>query len=122
MTRATVKTYHGQMPGKMTRRILGGARHARPCAGRPRLSFTRKPRRRWPGRARPGRYENICIGGETSSHRLDKPVDHLLLAGLVEGDGELVAIDLDDMAVAKFLVEDALLERKLGRRAGGFGD
>ena len=56
------------------------------------------------------------------SRPLDKTVDHLLLAGLVEGDGELVAVDLDDMAVAEFLVEHAVVERKLRDGAGGFGD
>ena len=28
-------------------------------------------------------------------HPLDETIDHLLLAGLLEGDGELVAVDLD---------------------------
>src|SRR5579864_2786073 len=56
------------------------------------------------------------------SRPLDKTVDHLLLAGFVEGDGELVAVDLDDMAVAEFLVEHAIVQRKFRHRAGGFGD
>src|ERR1700757_3773912 len=51
---------------------------------------------------------------------LDKTIHHLLLAGLVEGDGELVAVDLDDMAVAEFLVEYAVVEGKFRDRAGGF--
>src|SRR5262249_47482215 len=49
-------------------------------------------------------------------------VDHLLLAGLVEGDGELVAVDLHHMAVAEFLVKHAVVQCKFGYRAGGFGD
>src|SRR6202011_4904790 len=39
-----------------------------------------------------------------ASQPLHKTVDHLLLAGFFEGDGELVAIDLHDIAVAEFLV------------------
>src|SRR5246127_583541 len=54
------------------------------------------------------------------SRPLDKTVHDLLLAGLVEGDGELVAVDLHDMAVAEFLVEDAVVERELRHGAGGF--
>src|SRR4051812_36162269 len=53
------------------------------------------------------------------SHPLHKTVDHLFLAGLLEGDGELVAVDLHHMAVAELLVEDAVLQREFGR-GGGF--
>src|SRR5581483_1944982 len=49
-----------------------------------------------------------------------KTVDHLLLACLVEGDGELVAVDLHHMAVAELLVEHAVVEIEFGDRAGGF--
>src|SRR4029077_1476915 len=64
-----------------------------------------------------------CVGEQVAPSRpLDKAVDHLLLAGLVEGDGELVAVDLDDMAVAEFLVEHAVVEGKFRHRAGGFRD
>src|SRR5262249_7812105 len=49
-------------------------------------------------------------------------VDDLLLAGLVEGDGELVAVDLDHVAIAEFLVEDAVIERELGRRSRRLGN
>src|SRR5262245_32640075 len=52
------------------------------------------------------------------SHPLHKTVDHLLLAGLLKGDGELVAVDLHDMAVAEFLVEDAVVQREFGNRGG----
>ena len=53
------------------------------------------------------------------SRSFDKAVHHLLLAGLVEGDGELVAVNLHDMAIAEFLVENAVMKRKLRNRAGG---
>src|SRR3954453_7308006 len=56
------------------------------------------------------------------SRPLHKTVDDLLLAGLVEGDGELVAVDLGDAAVAEFLVEDAVGEREFRGCAGGFRD
>jgi hypothetical protein len=35
------------------------------------------------------------------SHPLHKTIHHPLLAGLVEGDGELVAVDGGDVAVAE---------------------
>src|SRR5205085_9896011 len=57
-----------------------------------------------------------------SSRPLHKTIDHLFLAGLLEGDGELVAVDLHDMAVAEFLVEHAVVEREFRRGAGRFGD
>src|SRR5471032_588680 len=53
---------------------------------------------------------------------LDKTIDHLLLAGLLERDGELVAVDLHHLAVAEFLVKHAIAERELRGRAGGFRD
>src|SRR5262249_54087805 len=40
--------------------------------------------------------------------------------GLVEGDGELVTVDLHDMAVAEFLVKHAVVEIEFRHRAGGF--
>src|SRR5581483_11058781 len=48
-------------------------------------------------------------------------VHNALAAGLVEVDGELVAVDLGDMAVAELLVEDALaqLEARARGRGGG---
>src|SRR5690349_10757611 len=57
-----------------------------------------------------------CRGDRALSHPLHKTVDHLLLAGLVEGDGELVAVDLHHMAIAEFLVEDAVIQREFGNR------
>src|SRR5262249_44935117 len=56
------------------------------------------------------------------SHPLHKTIHHPLLARLVELDGELVAIDGGDVAVAEFLVEDAVADREVGNGAGGFGD
>ena len=46
-------------------------------------------------------------GWEGGSNALDEAVDHLLLPGLVEIDGELVAVHLSDAAIAEFLVKDA---------------
>src|SRR5262245_38551574 len=59
-----------------------------------------------------------CCPATGASHPFHKTVDHLLLAGLLEGDGELVAIDLHDMAVAELLVEDAVIQREFGNRGG----
>src|SRR5260370_39412369 len=52
---------------------------------------------------------------------LHKTIDHLLLAGLLERDGELVAVDLDHVTVAEFLVKDAVVEREFRSGPGGFG-
>src|SRR5687768_7544972 len=58
-----------------------------------------------------------CLDG------LDEAVEHLLLAGLVEVDGELVAFDGRDVAVAEFLVEHPVAELEGGGRVGnGFRD
>src|SRR5262249_40026457 len=48
--------------------------------------------------------------GEMSLRAFDKRIDHPFFARLVEGDGELVAFDRDDVAVAEFLVEHALAD------------
>src|SRR5262249_39848100 len=56
------------------------------------------------------------------SHPLHETIDHPLLPRLVELDGELVAVDGGDVAVAEFLVEDAVADREVGDGAGGFGD
>ena len=48
-------------------------------------------------------------GGSCPLHEL---VDHLFLAGFVEIDGEFVAFDVGDAAVAEFLVEDALNSKR----------
>src|SRR3954466_4228969 len=53
---------------------------------------------------------------------LHKTIDHLLLPCLLERDGELVAVDLHHLAVAEFLVEDAVVQGKFRYRAGGLCD
>src|ERR1700744_2577992 len=63
------------------------------------------------------RTENAISG---HSHPLHETVDHLFLAGFLEGDGELVAVDLHHVAVTKLLVEHAVVEREFRNRAGGF--
>src|SRR5437763_259795 len=54
------------------------------------------------------------------SRPFDEAVDDALLARFVELDGELVAVDEGDVAVAEFLVEDALADRERRGRAGRF--
>ena len=54
------------------------------------------------------------------SHPRHKAIHYLLLPRLVERDGELVALYVDYVAVAEFLVEDAVAEREGGNRAGRF--
>src|SRR5205809_914829 len=57
-----------------------------------------------------------------ASGALHVAVDHALLARLVEGHRELVAVDRNDVAVAEFQVKHAVADR-IGRyRAGRFGD
>src|SRR5437899_9316109 len=56
------------------------------------------------------------------SHPLHETIDHLLLAGLLEGDGELVAVDLHHLAIAELLVKHPVVQRKLRNGAGGFRD
>src|SRR5215211_6593193 len=53
---------------------------------------------------------------------LHETIDHLLLAGLLERDRQLVAVDLHHVAIAEFLVKHAVVERELRNRAGGFRD
>src|SRR5579871_6983436 len=67
-------------------------------------------------------YEGDTLGINVTAllRPLHKAIDHLLLASLVEGDGELVAVDFHHMAVAEFLVEDAVVEGEFRHRAGGF--
>src|SRR3954453_17813964 len=55
-------------------------------------------------------------------HPLDETIDHLLLAGLLERDRQLVAVDLHHVAVAEFLVKHAVVEREFRNGAGGFRD
>src|SRR3954451_15663130 len=55
-------------------------------------------------------------------HPLHETIDHLLLAGLLERDRQLVAVDLHHVAVAEFLVKHAVVEREFRNGAGGFRD
>src|SRR5262249_57393489 len=57
-----------------------------------------------------------------ASHTLDKTIHHPLLAGFVELDRELVAVDRRDVAVAELLVKDAVADRELGDGASRLGD
>jgi len=57
-----------------------------------------------------------------ASRLLHEAVHHLLLAGLVELDGELVAVDDADAAIAELLVEDAVADREGRGIAGRAGD
>src|SRR6478736_9192504 len=56
------------------------------------------------------------------SNPLHETIDHLLLAGLLERDRQLVAVDLHHVAIAEFLVKYAVVEREFGNGAGGFCD
>ena len=50
-----------------------------------------------------------CLWGRLNLSRpLHERIHHALFAGFVELDGQLVAVDLADSAVAEFLVEDAV--------------
>src|SRR5215470_15711447 len=56
------------------------------------------------------------------SHLPDKTIHHLLLAGLVELDRELVAVDHDHVTVAELLVKHAVTDRELRARSGRLGN
>ena len=58
----------------------------------------------------------------SASNPLHETIHHALFAGFVEGNGQLVAVDGDDVAVAEFLVEDAVAGREGRHRTGRFGD
>src|ERR1700704_5135123 len=58
------------------------------------------------------------LRGRTFLHPLHEAIHHALLAGLVELDGELVAVDRGDVAVAELDVEHAVADREGGNRAG----
>src|SRR5215831_2622758 len=64
----------------------------------------------------------VSVVPGTASHFLDKAIHHPLLASLVELHDQLVAVDGGDVAVAEFLVEDAVADGEVGDGAGGFGD
>src|SRR3974390_2960182 len=56
------------------------------------------------------------------SYPLHKTINYALFAGLVEADGQLVAVDRGDVAVAELLVKHALAYDKACGRASRFGD
>src|SRR5215471_15952639 len=62
------------------------------------------------------------LSSDLFSHPFNKTIDHALLAGAVELDRQLVAVDRGDVAVAEFLMKDAVAEGKRRHRAGRFGD
>src|ERR1700736_1608697 len=55
-------------------------------------------------------------------HPLHEAIHHALLAGLVELDGQLVAVHRGDIAVAELEVEHAVADREGGSRAARAGD
>src|ERR1700739_1263358 len=57
-----------------------------------------------------------------SSRLLHKTIDNLLLAGLVEHDGKLVAVDLYHLAVAEFQVEPGVVRIEFRGGRGGLRD
>jgi hypothetical protein len=63
----------------------------------------------WRGKMWPvcsgARVDGSCLPRRFPSRPLHEAIDHLLLAGLFEGDGERVAADFHHMAVAEFLVK-----------------
>ena len=63
-------------------------------------------------------------GGDCTprSSRHDKTIEDLFFAGLVEGDGELVAVDAGDLAIAELVVKDSATDRERRLRAGALGD
>src|SRR5579883_1177393 len=67
--------------------------------------------------ARPWRRLTRKAGVSRPAH---EAVHHPLLAGLVERDGELIALDPDHVAVAEFLVKHAIADRKGRDRPGRF--
>jgi len=56
------------------------------------------------------------IGSSKTLRPLYKTIDDLLLAGHLEGDGELVAADLHHVAITEFLVKYAVIKREFGFR------
>ena len=66
---------------------------------------------------------DFTFNRQEPSHPAHKTIQHLLLSGLVEIDGEFVAVDCRDVAVAEFLVKDTVAEFERGGVCGdGFGD
>src|SRR5438105_3736865 len=66
------------------------------------------------------RWVSLRSTRPTDLRPLHETIDHLLLAGFLERDGELVAVDFHHVAVAEFLVKHAVIEREFGMGAGGF--
>src|SRR6185312_10092308 len=69
-----------------------------------------------------GRVSGRQAGSQGVVHRCSdaghEAVQHLFLAGTVEIDGEFVTLDRGDVAVAEFLVEDAVADAERGGRVG----
>src|ERR1700712_4076534 len=61
-------------------------------------------------------------GARGGLNPLHETIDHLLLAGFLERDRQLVAVDFHNVAVAELLVKHAVVEREFGNGAGGFRD
>src|SRR6185369_16025170 len=85
----------------------------------------------WPGQGGKGgnpeigtryRFRNALNREKRALRPLHETIDHLLLAGLLECDRQLVTVDLHHVAVAEFLVKHAVVEREFRNRAGGFRD
>src|SRR3546814_8492634 len=68
------------------------------------------------------KYHN-CKSRQYISAKLDETVEHSLAAGLIKLDLKLVAVDLDDFAIAELLVEyahaDGEVRTRLGAHRGG---
>ena len=64
------------------------------------------------------RGDRAANGMPNRQLRADEAVEHLLAAGVLEVDLELVAFDRGDGAVAELAVEHALAEREVGRGPG----
>ena len=75
---------------------------------------------REPSRASSCAALNLLLSTAKTSHPLHKTIHHALFAGAVERDRQLVAVDGGDVAVAEFLVEDAVAQREGGDRTGRF--
>src|SRR5688572_4533668 len=67
------------------------------CSGKPKAWH-------WPSANRTARRQAPAA----SARPIDEAVEHALLARLVEVDGELVAVDAHDAAIAEFLMKHAI--------------
>src|SRR5680860_1862638 len=77
--------------------------------------------RRLPNRPTSTSHIRRATSALSASHPLDETVDHLLAPGLLEIDGQLVAVDRGHPAIAELLVENARADIDAGalRRARG---